>query len=286
MSFYVSAEALLADARLRLEAFGGTRGLVVVEGNDDLRIFYRRVQDPALVMPTGGRTLLLSALTNANEADRDRIVFVTDCDYAVRRGDLSGGHGLAITSGTDVESDLLDLGLLAPVVAEVVPSAVSSRSVRKIANDILRLARVLALPVGRMRMAVQPLGVDLRFDELDFSRYWLQQKDEFDATKLLKVISDKLRAAAVDVNLPSILGNVPNDDKMCHGKDLLSAIRTILIRNYSVDKKLTVEHYASMLRLAMDSDVFEDWTVVRRLRKWESTTSRSVLLPRQRLGSG
>lgn len=278
MPSYISAEVLLAEARLRLDALGSGSGIIVVEGPDDKRLFYSRTVSPAQIMPTGGRTLLLAAFRAAKDADRERMIFVTDCDYAVRAGELSGGHGLVITAGTDVESDLLSLGLLSRIVTEIVPSALPTNQVDRIAAQALQLATTLALPLGRVRMAARPLGVDLELEELDFSKYWIRRAGQFDETKLLRVTGDKLRAAG-HKNLDWIdrVRSTPSDSGMCHGKDLISAIRTVLIKDHGVDQKVSTDVLSVMLRLVVDDSRFEEWPVVKRIRKWEAATGSSVL---------
>jgi hypothetical protein len=277
MSNYVSAEAFLADARLRLDALGAGFGVLVVEGPDDKRLFYGRVGDPAQLLPAGGRRLLLAAFAAATAADRDRIVFITDCDYAVRSGELTGGHGIVITSGTDVESDLLSLGLLPKIVTEIVPSALSADRIELVADHALKLATALALPVGRLRMAAQPLGVDLGFEQLDFSKYWARGAAALDVEKLLQVMGGKLRGCGCDVDLVELIRATPSDTGMCHGKDLLSALRTVLIQEHRVDQKITAELLGMMLRLVLDDARFEQWRVVQRIRAWESKTGARIL---------
>src|SRR5580658_6101375 len=112
MSFYPDAQALLSDVRLRLEALGEKSSALIVEGNDDQRLFHSWVAATAQVVPTGGKTLLRSALLSIREDDRGRVLFLTDCDYDVAAGTLRGGPDIVITSTCDVESDLIELGIL------------------------------------------------------------------------------------------------------------------------------------------------------------------------------
>ncbi len=277
MPNYVSADALLADARLRLDALGADVGILVVEGPDDKRLFYGRALNPAQVLPTGGRGLLLASYEAASTADLNRILFITDCDYAVRAGELTGGHGLVITSGTDVESDLLALGLLPKIVTEIVPSALPANRVEYIANDALKLATALALPVGRVRMAARPLGVDLEFDQLDFSKYWRRGRSNLNVDKLMQVTGARLRASGCNADLGELVRKMPSDNGMCHGKDLLSALRTVLIQEHRVDNKVTADLLGVMLRLVLDDVRFEQWKVVERIRAWEAKTSANIL---------
>ncbi len=170
MAFYVSAEALLADVRLRLEGLGDHATALVVEGYDDKRIFYHRIASRAEVVPAGGKRLLRAGLAAISEKDRGKILFLTDCDYDVLGGTLRGGPDLVITNSCDVEADLIGLGILEKIVVEVVPGVVQNRdSATKVANYVRQCAELIAMPIGRIRIAAQPLGVDLELEKLDLA---------------------------------------------------------------------------------------------------------------------
>jgi len=111
MPFYPSAEALLSDAQLRIDQFGGGKGVLVVEGPTDKRLLSRLTVHRQQVLAAGGRRLLLRAHTVASETGVTDIAFVTDCDYEVSLGSLiPGSPSLFITTNADVEADLVSLG--------------------------------------------------------------------------------------------------------------------------------------------------------------------------------
>ncbi|WP_147458828.1 hypothetical protein [Micromonospora sp. BL4] len=278
MPEYPSAKALIADAHLRMELWPDPLGVIVVEGPDDNRLFQRRVHHPAQIIVAGGRRLLLAAFEITQPYDRDSILFITDCDYAVRRGDLSGGHGLAITAHTNVEADLLALGLLESVVQEIVPSVVGRQNPARVSEAVLDMARSLAVPLGRIRMAAEPLGVDLGFDSIDLSKYWFRKERTADVAKLKRVISDKLNANGVSrLDWESRLADTPEDPDICNGKDLIRATRLILNYYYGLDREVTETILTRMIRIAMTEDAFSRWPVVQRIRTWEVRTERVVL---------
>lgn len=280
MPEYISADALLADARLRTEAFHDELAVLVVEGHDDKRLFYGRVEKPAQIIAAGGRTLLLSAYTNSSAYDLDRMIFFTDCDYAVRRGQLRGGPSLVITSGTTVESDILGLGVLAPVLTEVAPNAVNQSDISRTCERIMTEAISIALPIGRLRMATQSYGLELPYGELDLSKYWSRKSQSFNDTKLTKVISDKLKAAGLGHDLARRLAETPDDPGMCNGKDLVRAIKFILHSTYNVGNDITDAVLSKMFRLSVRDEAFEAWRAVVRIRKWEERTGKRVLASR------
>ncbi|MBQ1017992.1 hypothetical protein KBX71_08950 [Micromonospora sp. D93] len=272
-----SAAALLSDAHLRLDGLGQEYGILVVEGPDDKRLFYGRVRDPRQIVIASGRTLLLAAYSQAASIDRRRIIFFTDCDYEVRQGNLRGGEGLVITAGTNVESDLLELNALALIITEIAPSAIADEQVQRIADKVLEKAKSVSLPIGRMRMAAQPLGVDLSFDDLELSKYWDKRGHSFKEAKLLDVLEVKIKQAGHGVDWKGLVEATPTDEGMCNGKDTLRAARFLLHHYYKVPNHITDNLVQMMVRMSLDDSAFRQWSVVKRIQAWEGRTGRLVL---------
>jgi hypothetical protein len=282
LPFYVNAQALLSDIRLRLDALGDESAVLVVEGNDDKRLFFARISSTSDIVPAGGKTLLRAALDSIRDVDKGRILFFTDCDYDVSSGELHGGPDVVITTSCDVESDLISLGLLGKVAIEVVPQAVIARdSPARIEVNIREHAERLALPFGRIRMAAQPFGVDLQLDDIDFAKYWDKKTNKVLVEKIYQVMWDHL-SGEVDVNRQdwdARLQEIPENSMLCHGKDLVKAAQMFFRYLYKMDSTINKDVLAMMLRLVVDQEVFENWTVVKRMRKWEDLYGRSILSP-------
>ncbi|MEV7739754.1 hypothetical protein AB0O75_48375 [Streptomyces sp. NPDC088921] len=276
MPEYASASALLMDAEMRADGLGSSAGIIVVEGPDDKRIFVRHVHDSAQILPAGGRTLLLSAYEKATDEQRQKVLFVTDCDYEVRRGNLRGAPDLIITTLTDMESDLLALGVMQSLVLELIPRALDSNDAcKRITARLRNEAEEIALPLGRLRMAAQPLGIPLKLEELKISRYWDSSTQTFDFTKLVRAMHTKV-SSIVDLGEWSKLAEAsPSDRAMCHGKDLLRALSFLLKDNYGVD--VSPDVLAKMMRSSLTGDDLENWDVIRRIRVWQNINRRNVL---------
>jgi hypothetical protein len=281
LSDYVNAQAFMADVRLRLDALGPESTVLVVEGNDDKRLFITRVIPTSDVVPASGKTLLRSALESIRGTDKGRVLFLTDCDYDVAAGTLHGGPDVVITKSCDVESDLIGLGVLAKVAVEVVPQAISSKdSAIKIEIDVRQHAQRMALPFGRIRMAAQPFGVDLNFDEVDFSKYWDVDSKKVLEEKVYRVMWSHLGEAGIDRGeWDERIREIPDDVVLCHGKDLVKASQMFFRYLYKMDNKVSKDFLAMMLRLAVDQKAFESWDVVKRIRKWEARYGFAMLAP-------
>lgn len=281
MAFYVSADALLADVRLRLEGLGEGATALVVEGYDDKRIFYDRISLTADVVPAGGKRLLRAGLAAISETDKGRILFLTDCDYDVFGGMLQGGPDVVITNSCDVESDLINLGILEEIVVEVIPGVVQSKgSSTRVAEDVRQCAEAISVPMGRVRMAAQPLGVDLDLENLDLGKYWDSGSRQCNIEKLNWTVCNKLRRAGVRLSKgewEQRLADTPTDAIVCNGKDLFAAAQMIMRTQYKMSNKYSFEIIVSMARLSLDEERFERWSVVRRIRQWEKRNSAQLL---------
>lgn len=281
MSEYLSPADLLSDVRLRLDSFEQRRlGILIVEGPDDRRVFFRHVESLALIVPAGGRTMLLRAYNETTVSDRKRILFLTDCDYEVRRGSLRARDGLIITEKTDVECDLIDLGALYAVVGELVPEALGSdERLYQIADRILAEATAFALPLGRMRMAAQPMGVPLNLETIKHRRYWNYRMRSVNLETLNRAIYSRVRE---EINMSIEEWNkrvqeTPDDVDMCHGKDLLGGIFFALKKNHNIDDDVEVKTISRLLRTGVRKSELRNWSVIRRIREWEHANKRKLL---------
>jgi hypothetical protein len=212
-------------------------------------------------------------LVRISEKDKGKILFLTDCDYDVLGGTLHGGPDIVITNSCDLESDLINLGILEKIVVEVIPNVVRSKgSATRVAEDICQCAQAIALPMGRLRIAAQPLGVDLALESLDLVKYWDRNSRKFDTDKLNRTVRDKLRRAEVPLSAHEwqrLIETTPYDPVVCNGKDLFAAAQMIMRTQYRMSSKYSVEVVVSMARLSLDEERFELWPVVRRMRQWE-----------------
>lgn len=283
MAEYVGAEALLADVRLRLDGLGEAAAVLMVEGPDDKRIFYRRMAILADVMPSGGgKGLLRAGLAAMRENDAGRMLFLTDCDYDVLNGTLHGGPNVVITKCCDVEADLIELGVLEKVVLEVVPDAIRSKtSASRITANTRKGAEELGQIIGNIRIVAQPIGVDLDFENWNLLKFWDVRSAKPLAEKMHKAVLARLKRAGVaisEADWMAKIASVPGDCAIANGKDLVAAVQMILHTHYKMDHKYSKDILAGMMRVALDDAQFETWSVVSRIRAWEKRHGRVLLV--------
>src|SRR5205823_5004301 len=104
MPRYTSGVEVLADGRIRLDAMSDDASILVVEGRDDFLTFAPRCGTVTSIITAGKKYHVLDAHDHLRPDERDRFVFVVDCDYDVPAGRLAPGPNLILTRNSDRET--------------------------------------------------------------------------------------------------------------------------------------------------------------------------------------
>jgi len=212
--------------------------------------------------------------------DDERMIFVTDCDYEVAAGTLHGSRNLVITEHADVESDLLLMGALKSAIAELIPDALDTdEALREATVHVLQRSIAVAEPIGRVRKVGRLTGVVFDFDDLRFQRLRSTGSRMPDMERAAEVIVQRTHGCGMSrEDLMAAMDEVGGGPEVCNGHDLVAAVKTVLHQDYNVPMAAT-EALPRLIRMALDERMFEQWSVVRRIRRWERETGRNVLLP-------
>jgi hypothetical protein len=243
-----------------------------------MRVFVPYCVTAAALIPCGNKRKLLEAHALLQAGEELRIVCVLDCDYDVATERLAPRRNLIITDGVDVESDLLRLGVIERLVTELVPRATRSDDERAaISKAVGERAGSLAEAIGRFRLLSAREGWDLRFDGIRHHRYRTTNVASADTAKLAVTLCNTSGICPMSpTELDGVAAEMETGPELCHGKDLLDAIATVLHQDYGVEKqRLTA--LDALCRVAVSKEAFERWMVVRRLVRWQHASGRRVL---------
>jgi len=278
--FYESGAEIIADARMRLSGLPHDQGILILEGGDDLRLFLEHAISGQSLIACGNKRKLLEAHALLEIGEDRRIIFVTDCDYDVPAGRLRPSDNLIVTGLTDVEADLLALGVLRRMVIELVPVALESDAqASNITQTVMERASALAEPVGRFRLLSAQNDLKLCFKKLRLGRYRHAHTANADITGIAQTLASRSpECPLTSKELLEAVAQVQENPQLCQGKDLLLGAISVLHQDYAVPTSRLKEAH-SMLRLALTADAFETWSVVRRIDRWETQTARRVLRP-------
>jgi hypothetical protein len=272
MSHYLGPEIVLAEAQLQVEALGEGVGVVIVEGDSDRRVLAPRWIPIERVVVATNKDFVVGAHAAMRDQHRGRIICLVDCDDDVARGDLRGAPDLVITTHGDIEADLVALGALRGVVGQLVRDALSSpERFTEVAEATLERSAACAIVVGRLRRAARAAGIALDFQPWDFDYRTVRASgtSDVDAGAALDELARVTRLtqrqrARIDRELPTVRA----DYHVCNGKDVLAAAESVLVEDFAVARR-EVRTLTELVRLALDPQEFEEWDVVRRVRRWE-----------------
>ncbi len=278
MPAYPSATALLADAALRLDRFGQSRGVLVVEGPDDKRLLCDRSYSRQQVLVTGGRRLLLSAHSLLTTEKLSGILFLTDCDYEVPSGTLSPSQDLIITRHADVEADLLDVGGFEAVVLHLVPAALNEEDdLLRISSEVRERSIALAEPLGRIRRIAKSEAVEIDTD-IRHHRYRKTNAVEVDEERLTRAIWQASDFALPLQEFKERVDALDRSYNNCNGHDLVAACNHVLREDFGV-RDQTSATIAMLLRTVIPERKFARLDFMDRIRRWEERTGRKIFVP-------
>lgn len=262
---------------MRSEGLPAELGILVVEGESDRRLFRGLCQEPKQIVVSTNKQLSLEAHERMSSKDRGRIVFLVDCDHDVSRGRLRGGADLIITKHSDLEADLIDLGVLESVVAEVV-KGVDEDNVGHVAAQVKARAVAFATPIGRIRQAARNHQINMKAMqsyEIDFGSF-----EGESGIAIQRVLVEVSRRAALTAHqgkrVAAEVESIQGGFVVCNGHDLVAAVEHVLRTEHGVSRA-QVRSVDSMMRMGLRPRLAEPWIVVKRLRRWEAAHERRIL---------
>ncbi len=222
--------------------------------------------------------MLLEAYRAYERTQGVRYVFITDCDYDVPAGELRPQSALIVTRNPSLETDLVDIGLLAQIVEEFIPrgkwrggSAVAT--LQYVTQESVALAEGL----GRLRCVAREERLRLRFSPLRERLRKYRRDGRADIDKMVEVLGQQARPGSVDaLQIKDAAEQLDGGLGVCDGHDLLAAVGVILHDDFGVETKATAG-IPSVLRAAVDEQAFEKTEIGRRLRKWQTMSGLQVL---------
>ena len=276
MSAYLSGAEVIADARLRVQQLSRDQGVLILEGGDDLRSLGRHVRSPAAIIVCGAKWKVLDAYGRVGPGEAERFLFLVDCDYDVPCERLKPTRNLMVTTNADIESDMLDCGLVPHLLRELVPAAAAldSDRLKELADDLMQEARELAVSVGRFRFANARDGLGLNFQDLRLVR--IRRAGGVDLQQLGATLQQRSQSDIGIVELVALATAVPPERRLCQGKDLMAALAVVLRARFNVPTD-ELRALPRLVRAFFDSDALERWPTVRHIRRWEVATARKVL---------
>jgi hypothetical protein len=279
VSAHPSPEALLQDAELRLDSFGSDHGVLFVEGSDDKRFIYSRARNRQQIVVANGRGRLLTTYALARTRGIEGLVFLIDCDYEVARGNISPAEDLIISQHADIESDLFDLSGFERIALQFVPRTLNNdEELERVINHLMQRAVVFADALGKIRRVAIDLACKVDTKTVRHNRYRQGSGAQIDVPRLVRTLVQNSPDCTISVQeFQSRVDAIPSHYDNCNGHDLAAAVNHILREDFGV-RDQTPDSIETTLRMSTPDAEFEKLKVTEYLRRWESRTSRRVLV--------
>jgi len=250
-------------------------GILILEGGDDFRSLGRHVVSRSAIIACGEKWKVIDALQRVSPGEEQQFLFLVDCDYDVPCERLQPARNLVLTANVDIESDMLDCGLVSHLLHELVSPALLSddRALQQLASALLDEAIALAIEIGRFRLVSARDELGFKFDGLRLGR--LQRGTRID--QQLATVLHQRSTLTVDVGeLIKLVACVPPARNLCHGKDLLAALAVVMRERFNVPTD-DLRSMPRLVRAFFDADALARWPVVRYIRRWEIANARRLL---------
>lgn len=276
MPNYPSAEALVTDALLRLDHFGPEGAMLVVEGPHDKRVFVDRTNRRQQILVSGGRRLLLAAHAMVLEKGVNRLLFLADCDYDIPMKILTPAPALVITEFADLESDLMAYGGWDRLVSHLIPETLDNDDRFYEVASIVKMRTIgLAEVIGRYRRIARLHAFKAETDVRHIK--YRPSPDVVDEGKLVRALWQNSEGCPLTfAELASKVNDIEQRYENCNGHDLMAAFSHVIREDFNV-RGQTADSLEILLRLGMTDRSFADWSVIKRIRRWELETGYSLL---------
>jgi hypothetical protein len=207
--------------------------------------------------------------------------YLIDCDGRGKTIHLADRSELVVTGCCDLESDLVEIGVAARVIAPFLPSVAFAAALVEKAKDV-------ALPFSAVRRAahlgsvsMKRDGRQLRFAELpdDVAKNWCEDvpSDE----DVISVVAGLLGWSSQSIGtVRSCLARIDRTPTAClMGKDILDVLFGLVRDEGHGDVRgWTIDYFHSAVLRALQPGDGTGWIVAERLRMWAISCGHDLLL--------
>jgi hypothetical protein len=223
--------------------------------------------------------MVLAAYEASTPRDREGMAFVVDCDFEVPLKKLISGPSIVISRNADFEADLLDLGLFEHIVSDAVPSLVSNpERIDDVAATVRERVLEIVQILGQVRRVAMPRGIDLEhFNKLNYRRWRAKGSTALNPRIMIEKLGQGLHPSFCGLSRDEFheeVVSLPTGYQYCNGHDLIYAMEFILSADFK--SKKTRGEIENLLR-GSAGEIFWEWSVPQRIRRWEAKTGRMVL---------
>ncbi|MBP0021338.1 MAG: DUF4435 domain-containing protein [Cyanobacteria bacterium SBLK] len=283
----IEFRTVAADAnkiRILRSTFSGT--FLLVEGLSD-RLFYKRFieQSTCQIVTISGKPSSkqkVIAVLRIFEAENFRqILAIVDADFDRILPPSYNSPNLLRTDTRDLETLLLRSPALDKIVTEFVSEEKMAQFQDNLRTKLLEAGKLM----GYLRLISEEETLNLKFDNLTFSKFVNEQTMKIDESKLIKAIQEKsteysLQKEEFQQKLKDKQKNNYDLWQLCCGHDLIAILSVGLrkvLRKVNESKvsreEIKPDSLERILRLAYEVRFFQDTQLYTDIQEWENINS-------------
>ena len=246
---------------------------LIVEGRDDW-LFMGRFIAPGTceIRVAYGKQNVSDAIGILEGDQYDGVLGMIDADFDRIEGTPSRSQNVVMPECHDLFTMLVS----SPALARVVREFGSPEKLDRLGKTALEALTEVALPIGYLRLHSQREGLNLRFRDLNYSRWIGLTSFQADTARLIEVV--KSRSQKHDLSTDTIakaIADLHDADydpcEVCVGADLVEALSIGLRRALGSRRAadVRVDYLKSGLRLAYSDTEFRASTLMRDIEHWQ-----------------
>jgi len=279
----LTADDIANNARMLRAGHPGS--IVIVEGDTDLRVYKRFVNDNnCKFIIAYGKENAITSLTKLELSNFAGIFAIIDSDFWALDGIKSHSKNLLLTDSHDLETMILS----SPALDKVLSEFGSLHKIRKLSKPVDTLLLHCCIPLGFFRWLSSPtkLNLCLNFKNLSFKSFIDTNTFVINIKQLISHVENN----SMQIRLPKKkvrekikkLMRTNNYDPwhICNGHDLIELL-TIGLRyifGNSRSKGLVSNQVDAMLRVAYEYSFFRFTSLFNSIKQWEKNNSGFIIL--------
>ncbi|HLO85714.1 MAG TPA: DUF4435 domain-containing protein [Nostocaceae cyanobacterium] len=277
----MTPERLADQIRLRRSAHSGT--FIIVEGADDEKFYERFVdQQNCKLAIADGKDNAIGALKILETGNFTGVLAIVDADFSRLEEDLPNNPNLLLTDYHDLEIMLFN----SPALDKVMRELGSEEKIKAFGKNIFLTLLEAGKIIGYLRWTSLKFNLNLKFEDLTFSKFLDPKTLIIDIVKLIKTVKDHSRKPElIEQDIQSKLETLKSDShdlrQICCGHDLICILSVGLGKTWGTQNNNDVkpEKLEMILRLAYEASYFRTTQLYKFIQKWEKNNQPYQILP-------
>ena len=268
---YKNPSTLAAEIKMTRANHSGA--FLVVEGANDVRFWGPRSHVDCELVDGEGKQNVVGAVLRLDTVKFDGVLGVVDSDYDSLNGVTLGSDNLVATDAHDLECLLCRSSALDTVLAEFGSSEKIQRFEQQEGVDVRTSLLNRAQIFGRLRWAVQCLGLSIDSQLIRVPRFVDDRSWTVDSDKLIRTVQNAIPNGSI---LSAQINSLSLSDPwhVVHGSDLIELLR-IGLKNVLGDIPNTTgyKEISRLLRAAISTEELKTTNFGSDIRMWEVRNS-------------